>query len=212
VVNLADENLNSLPEIAEAAKVAARVLDDFRDHPDRYCRDLCGPQALDDYYCYYFFERQKEMSYQVSKAELGLDDTLLNLLSGNTKAVNDYGRKHGGVSPPLFYKQAFSTAADAFKAIDTPTEGIVVPFGTKGQELINQLCSAFEVEKQFELLKRAQQFTVNVFPQVMQALKTANAVHPVRDDVGILHLNSRYYSNEYGLVMEQLVEMELLDA
>jgi CRISPR-associated endonuclease/helicase Cas3 len=98
------------------------------------------------------------------------------------------------------------------KTIDAPTEGIVVPFGVGGRQVINDLCAAFEIEKQYELLRRAQQFTVNVFPQVLQTLKASHAVQPVQEDIGVQYLDERYYSDEYGLVTEQISGMELLDA
>jgi CRISPR-associated endonuclease/helicase Cas3 len=42
VVNIAEESLNSLREIKNAANIAERVLDDFRKYPERYQRDLCA--------------------------------------------------------------------------------------------------------------------------------------------------------------------------
>ena len=61
---------------------------------------------------------------------------------------------------------------------------------------------------EYELLKRAQQYTVNVFPHVLEKLEKAGAVHPIQDDVQILHLDPRYYSPEYGLVTEPAGMME----
>ncbi len=76
--------------------------------------------------------------------------------------------------------------------------------------MVADLCGAFEVEKQFDLLKRAQQYTVNVFPNVLSALIEANAVHSVQDGVDILYLDSRFYSPEFGLVTEPILPMEVL--
>jgi CRISPR-associated endonuclease/helicase Cas3 len=210
VVNITEEPLNSLPEIKAAAKIAERLLDDFPKYPDRYKGDPCSPQALEDYYHYYFFDRQADMSYMIPPAELGHEDTVLNLLAENKQAVDDYRRKYRK-GPPIHFRQAFSTAANAFKVIDAPTEGIIVPFSVEGRQLIVELCSAFEVEKQYELLRRAQQFTVNLFPQMLQALKAAHAAQPVQEDVGVQYLDGKYYSNEYGVVAEQISGMELLD-
>ena len=212
VVNLSEEKLNSLPEIQKAANIALRVLDDFREQPERYNQDLCGPKAMEEYYRYYFFERKDDMTYRVSREEIGHDDTLLNMLSLNTAAADEGRRISAGKAAPLSFYQAFSTAADAFKVIDAPTEGIVVPFGEEGKSIINDLCAAFDVEKQYRLLRLAQQFTVNVFPLMLQALKAAHAIRPVKEDVNVQYLDSRYYSDEYGLITEQITGMETLEA
>jgi CRISPR-associated endonuclease/helicase Cas3 len=50
-----------------------------------------------------------------------------------------------------------------------------------------------------KLLKRAQQFTVNVFPHVLNELQRTHAVHEVQEGTGILHLDERWYSNDFGL-------------
>jgi CRISPR-associated endonuclease/helicase Cas3 len=89
---------------------------------------------------------------------------------------------------------------------------VVVPFGSEGRQLINELCAAFDVGKQYELLRRAQQFTVNVFPYVLQVLSAAQAVRPVQEEAGVLYLDAQYYSDEFGIVTEKVSGMELLDA
>jgi len=101
-------------------------------------------------------------------------------------------------------------AAKAFKAIDSPTRGVIVPYGKAGRELVTDLCAAFEIDKQFDLLKRAQQYTVNIFPNMLAALQRAQAVYPVQEGIDILHLDPRYYSAEFGLVSEPLGPMETL--
>jgi CRISPR-associated endonuclease/helicase Cas3 len=210
VVNPADEKLNNLPDIEKARDVGMRVLDDFRDNRTLYADNLFGPEAITDYYRHYFFERQEDMSYPVSAHEIGTADTLLNLFSSNSHAVAEYRRKVGN-NPPLHFLQAFMTAANAFKTIDAPTRGVIVPFGNEGGCVISELCAAYEVEKQYELLKRAQQFTVNVFPHVLRKLSEAEAVHPIQKDVEILYLDERYYSDEYGLATEAVSTMGTLD-
>ena len=149
------------------------------------------------------------MSYPLPTRDIGRNDTLLNLLSGNTLATAEYRTRSSGNSVPHL-RQSFMTAAKAFKAIDAPTRGVIVPYGKAGRALVAELCAAFEVDKQFELLKRAQQYTVNVFPNMLDALLDARAVHPVQDGTDILHLDSRYYSPEFGLTNEPVGTMEVL--
>lgn len=209
VVKAKDEKLGRLTDIKVGQEKAERVLADYEDDPEKYDSNRIGPKLLAWYYENYFFARAAEMVYPLRPDEIGRDDTLLNLLSGNTLATADY-LAHSADKPPLHLRQSFMTAAKAFKAIDAPTRGVIVPYGKAGRELVADLCAAFEIEKQFELLKRAQQYTVNVFPNMLSALLEAQAVHPVQDGTDILHLDPRYYSPEFGLVAEPVQAMEAL--
>ena len=204
-----DEYLEKLPDIAEGVKVASRVLDDYRDNPDRYAKNLLGPQAMHDYFHYYFFQRKGEMAYKISAKDIGHADTLLSLLSGNQSAVSDCNRKFGAV-PQRMLNQSFMTAAKAFKAIDAPTQGVVVPFGKAGRDLIGRLHGAFDIELEFDLMREAQQYTVNVFPGVLKKLRDVQAVKEVKPETRILTLDSRYYSLLFGLSTEPISEMEML--
>ena len=213
IVNPQDENLSRLPDIKIGRDKAVRVMDDHVQNPARYEHGLVGPQALESYYSYYFFEREKDMSYSVSASEIGHDDNLLNLLSCNRHAVADHTAL-SGASPNFFFQQAFMTAANAFRAIDAPTQGVIVPHGDEGRKLIADLYAAYEIEKQFELLRAAQQFTVNVFPLVLKQLQAAEAVLPAKPDgeLRILCLDQRYYDPRFGLSTSPVALMENLNA
>lgn len=194
-----DENLDALPDIRIGRDTAARVLDDFAEAPERYGKNLLGPEAMDWYYKNYFFARASEMGYPLARGELGREDSLLNLLGHNTQAVGDYARVHRE-GPPIILRQSFMTAAKAFKAIDTPARGVIVPHGEAGKNLINDLCSEYMPEQVFELLRRAQQYSVNIMPNVLEKLLAARAVQEIQHGCGILFLaDARYYSDEFGL-------------
>jgi CRISPR-associated endonuclease/helicase Cas3 len=210
LINPAEESLSRLPDIDIGIRKAERVLDEYHSNPTEFGHNLIGPQAISRYYQYYFFDRRNDMSYPVSARTLGHDDSLLNLLSANPLAEGEYKRAKGqGV--PLHLRQSFMTAAGAFKAIEAPTQGVIVPFGTEGRELIADLCATFEVERQYELLRRAQQFTVSVFPHDLAKLQDARAVHAVQEGTRILHLDPRYYSAEFGLMTEPVNPLENLN-
>lgn len=198
IVNPMEENLDMLPSIKKGKEVTERLLTEFANSPERFDDgDLIGPTAMRWYFRYYFFERQNEMAYPVSS--IGWDDNLLGLLSTNEKLVSDYARANK-TKPAIYFRQSFMTAAKAFKAIDAPTRGIVVPYDVRGNEIINLLCSQYEADKQFGLLREAQQYTVNVFPHVLKALIDEKAVHHVQEGIDILYLmKPEYYSDDFGL-------------
>ena len=108
------------------------------------------------------------------------------------------------------FKQSFQTAAKAFQAIETFTRGVVVPHGVEGKQIINDLCSAFEIEKQWKLQKKAQRYSVNVFLGVFERLADQGAIHEAQEGSGIYYLDAQYYSNQYGLSEELVNRMEVL--
>lgn len=211
LVNPADERLNKLTDIRIGRDHALRVLDDFSKTPERYRDNLLGPEALNDYYRYYFFERQADMAYSVLAKDLGHDDTLLNLLSGNDIALTDCQRKAGCV-PDRLLNQSFMAAAKAFKAIDAPTQGVIVPYGKKGADLVGRLHAAYDLALEGDLLRAAQQYTVNVFPHILEKLKQVGAIKEIKEGIRVYSLDSRYYSDQFGLATEQVSRMELLNA
>lgn len=215
LVNPSDEHvtLEYFKDIAIGRDKVASVLDFFRETPDRYGHDLLGPQVLADYYTHYFFERQKDMVYPVSAKEakaIGRNDSLLSLLSENGLSLAEAGRKGGQLSSRLL-NQSFMSAADAFKAIDSPTQGVVVPWGKAGADLIGRLHGAYDISLDGELLREAQQFTVNVFPHVFDKLSKAGALHAIKEGVRIFSLDPRYYSKQFGLATEPVSLMETLN-
>ncbi|WP_223303823.1 CRISPR-associated helicase Cas3' [Dokdonella koreensis] len=195
IVNPRDENLGMLPDIEEGKKQARRVLADYLDDPARYDNDRLGPKALEDYYRYYFFQRRQEMSYPTS---VDVDTSLLDLLALNPTAVSAYLGDNGRY-PPYRFCQSFSTAARLFKAIDAPTEGIVVPYGEDGKALIAELCGASDRPFDKKLLKKAQQYTVNVLPKVLKHLSDIEAFQTVGSGLGIHCLLQEHYSEKFGL-------------
>ncbi|NOU00350.1 MAG: CRISPR-associated helicase Cas3' [Gallionella sp.] len=211
VVNPQDERIEMLQDICIGRDKAERVLDEYEDNPLQFGNDRIGLEAMKRYYTYYFFARQDEMDYPLSDKTIGHTDTLLNLLSGNSLAVRDYGKK-AGHEPNIYLRQSFMSAAKAFKAIDAPTQGVIVQYGKEGQAIVAELCAAYLPDKEFDMLRRAQQFTVNVFPNVLDRLTKAGAVREIQEGTGILYLDYRYYSDEFGLSETPVRNMEALNA
>jgi CRISPR-associated endonuclease/helicase Cas3 len=155
---------------------------------------------LEWYYQNYFYDRKDVMDYPVNANR---NDTLLNLLSSNSSAVTDFMRVNKTM-PAINLRQSFMTAAKLFKSIDAPTRSVIVRYGDEGRELVNQLCSAFEVEKQYALIKKAQQYSVNLFPYEFEKLAAQNALYRVQEETEIFYLDDRYYSEQFGISLEPI--------
>ncbi|MBI4001738.1 MAG: CRISPR-associated helicase Cas3' [Nitrospira defluvii] len=209
VVNAADETLDMLKDIRCGRDVTDRLLSEASTGEWEFDGNLLGPEAMKRYFDYYFFARRDEMTYPVSAKTVGREDTLLNLLSTNSIAEDEFNRCYNA-RPNIYLRQSFMSAAKAFKAIDAPTRGVIVPYGKEGKELISELCAAFDVDKQSAFLRRAQQYTVNVFSHELKRLQEQGAVHAIQDGIDILYLDTPYYSEEFGLGLTPDGPMEVL--
>ncbi|HSW38135.1 MAG TPA: CRISPR-associated helicase Cas3' [Acidobacteriota bacterium] len=204
VVNAAEENLEYLKDIAVGKEKSNRVLDDYKSDPYKYGSDVISPAMLKWYYENYFYDRKDIMDYPV---DAGCDDTLLNLLSRNSFSVEEFGRANK-TKPDIILRQSFLTAARLFKSIDAPTRGVIVPYGKEGMELISQLCAVFEVEKQYALIKKAQQYSVSLFPYEFKILDKQKALYPVQEGTEIFYLDNHYYSKITGISLEPVKREE----
>ena len=104
------------------------------------------------------------------------------------------------------------TAGEVFKAIDAPTQSVMVPYG-EGEELITDLCGLakdFEPKLYYECLKRVQKFSVNVFPNVWRKLQDQNAVFEIHPGEDVYYLDKTYYSTEFGLSLEPVSKAEAI--
>ena len=199
VVNPDEEKIDLLKDIKVGRDKAQRVMDEGFD-------SLLAPEAITQYFKYYFYDRAKEMSYSISPKEAGRDDFLLNLLSCNE--LNTGRNKN-----TLLLQQSFMTAGKIFKAIDSPTQAVIVPYGEEGRTLIGELgrvAVEFDVKAYRDLLKQAQKFSVNVFPNVWKKLQNEGAVHEIQPNEGIYYLDEKHYSDKFGLSVKPCNKMSFL--
>ena len=206
VVNPTEEKLDYLKDIEVGKEKTNRVLDDYKADPSKYDSDRIGPKMLKWYYQNFFYDRKDVMDYPV---HANRNDTLLNLLSTNHNVVDDF-RRANKTMPNINLRQSFMTAAKLFKSIDAPTRSVIVRYGNDGKDLANQLCSAFEVEKQYVLIKKAQQYSVNLFPYEFEKLAEQNALYRVQEETEIFYLDDKYYSKQFGISMEPINKEEFL--
>src|SRR5271157_2702637 len=115
-----DDQTDSLPDIHEGKHTGSRVLNEQKKN-QRPSAELLTPETMARHSKYYFYNRAEEMDYPVTAEEIGREDTLLCLLSDNSKAIE--GKSF--VTPLL---QSFMTAAKNFKVIDACTQGLIVPY------------------------------------------------------------------------------------
>ena len=201
VLNLQEQDFTRiLPDIQAGKTHAERVFRDFVG------QDILQPEAMKRYFEYYFYQRSDEMAYSVKNSATG---SLLDWLSDNT--LNPYGEKNNKRSKPLpLLMQSFKSAGRAFQAIDAPTHAVIVPYG-EGAELIAKLCGEWDPKEMYDAKKKAQRYSVNVFPNVWDKLQKENALYETIEGSGIYYLNERYYNDEFGLSLDETSEMTFYD-
>ena len=201
VLNLQEQDFTRiLPDIQAGKTHTERVFRDFVG------QDILQPVAMERYFEYYFYQRSDEMSYSVKNSATG---SLLDWLSDN--ALNPYGEKNNKRSKPLpLLMQSFKSAGRAFQAIDAPTRAVIVPYG-EGAKLIAKLCGEWDPKEMYDAKKKAQRYSVNVFPNVWDKLQKENALHETIEGSGIYYLNERYYNDEFGLSLDETSDMTFYD-
>lgn len=201
VLNLQEQDFTRiLPDIQAGKTHAKRVFRDFAG------QDILQPAAMERYFEYYFYQRSDEMAYSIKNSATG---SLLDWLSDN--ALNPYGEKNNKRSKPLpLLMQSFKSAGRAFQAIDAPTHAVIVPYG-EGAELIAKLCGEWDPKEMYDAKKKAQRYSVNVFPNVWDKLQKENALHETIEGSGIYYLDERYYNDEFGLSLDETSEMTFYD-
>ncbi|MFZ5808289.1 MAG: CRISPR-associated helicase Cas3' [Chloroflexota bacterium] len=210
VVNPQEENLDRLKDIQSGQENAQRIFDDFRDNSEAFGSDPIGLEAITCYYYQYYTEHERELDYPVKKdSSIGRDDKLFNLLSTNELSTKNYQAAHQGNPPDILLRQSFRSASGEFRVIDSPTRGVIVPYG-EGRNIITELCGAFGLEKQGKLLKHAQRYSVNLFDHQFKKLCQSGVIQEVQEDAGIYYLDERYYSKEFGWSEEPVSDMDVL--
>ena len=201
VLNLQEPSLAQvLPDIHQGQIHAERVLREFAG------RDILQPDAMQQYFQYYFYNRSGEMSYAIKDSTSG---SLLDWLSDNSSNV--YAEKNNQRSKPFpLLMQSFKSAGQAFQAIDAPTRAVIVPYG-EGRDLIASLCGEWNPKAMYRTLAKAQRYSVNVFPNVWQKLEREQAIYEVQAGSGIYYLKDGHYTDEYGLSVDETGAMTFYD-
>lgn len=207
IVNPAEENVQRLPDINNGKEVAHRILDEWDQK-----EDLMSPATIKKFFRYYFHERREEMDYPIQVG--GQTVKLLDLIAGNSQAKASYEREHQQ-SPPLLLLQSFSIAGNEFKVIDAPSRAVLVRYGKVGAQVVDALLEAlnqFVLPPDFRaLLRRSQQYSVNVFPWQFEKLQHCGAIYELREESDVYCLKELYYHNQFGLSLDEVQDMEFLN-
>ncbi|WP_144499631.1 CRISPR-associated helicase Cas3' [Bacillus sp. FDAARGOS_235] len=196
VIDYEEENLSQLKEIKIGKKNTKKILVDLKRNNKSHGGHILSREAMKRYFREYYTDFESDLNYLIPK----LDKNMTELLSA-PKIDNDYYKayfhKHAKKEIPLFIVNSYRTAAEHFNVIDNLTSSVIAPY-EEGKDIIAELNGSNSIEDLGRLLRKAQQYTVNLFNyEKEQLIKNNGLVYYL--DGKILALKESAYSEEYGL-------------
>ncbi|WP_342514136.1 CRISPR-associated helicase Cas3' [Sporosarcina sp. FSL K6-1522] len=189
IIRAKDEALSKLPEIALGQEVTE---EDVLSRSE-LATDLLSPAAIQTYFDFYLSKAGRRIKMTDSK----LNVELIELLNHSQKYIAAIPSNH----QPTLMTSMYKTLESHFEVIEAPTTAILVPYG-EGEELISNLNEDIhDYEKLNEYLKKAQQFSVNVYRHTLQNLAAEGLIVSLFND-SIYALKDGGYHEEYGLEAE----------
>ncbi|MCR6850389.1 MULTISPECIES: CRISPR-associated helicase Cas3' [Bacillus] len=196
VIDYEEENLNRLKEIKIGKKITKKILMDLKRNNKSHGGHILSREAMKRYFKEYYTEFESDLNYFIPK----LKKNMTELLSA-PRIENSYRRayihKHAKKDIPLFIINSYQTAAKHFNVIDDLTTSVIVPY-EEGKDIIAELNSNSSIEDLSRLLRKAQQYTVNLFNYEKEQLIINDGLVYYLDGK-ILALKEGAYNDEYGL-------------
>ncbi len=184
-----DENLSHLEDIAEGCRCSEVVL-------RHGIEDVLSPEAMNDYYQYYFYKRISDMAYKSSIPE----QSLFAMLSSNKVGEMTCKSRNRGEAAPIAMsklKQAFKDANTEFKVIDA-NDSVVVPYDDVARQAIAILCSDEYFDRHKEAMRTLQRYSVNTFD--LNGMMKKGMVKEIQFAGGSVHcLVEGYYDDDLGI-------------
>lgn len=203
IVNPNFEKLSYLPDIMLGAECTHQVLNEYVKMPEAFEFDLFSEKAIQRYFELYLYRQRGKMSYSLSGKYKG--KTLFELLEENRKYKISAKEELGNEFEEYILGQAFKIAGAEFEVIEQNGRSVLVPF-KEGKEIIAELESAQGVWKQNKLLRKAQQYAVNLTEHEIKQLAGAIRCNQM---LGVYILNDLYYDNQMGVTLEAATDSNL---
>lgn len=200
LVNLKNENLSMLKEIADAQNSTLHVLANWEQ-----CKTegLIGEWAAQTFYQNLFQGKSMRRQIRYPVEDQGTELFLSELLAN----INPYAKK----DTKFYFQQPFKTAAGIFRVFDEETFDVLAPYG-KGGMLIEKLRKLEKTEFSIPLLKEAarcaKRFTVSIYQWQKDKLLEEGLIEELFDG-RLLVLHEKAYHAQYGA--DDRIEMTVGD-
>ncbi len=193
LIKSADEVLTKLKEIKIGGEQTTRILEEFKVEPEFFGNNLLSPEAMSVYFQYYYSQISNKLNYSIAK----LDKTIFDLLNQNQDYYVAFNNKNK-TRFPLISRQSFATAEQHFQVIDNHTTSVLVPYNEEAKQMIADLNGNLDIRELGNLLKKAQQYVINVYdPELKKLDKEGNIDLLLHGNV--YALKEPAYTDEMGL-------------
>lgn len=185
--NIAEERLGRLPDIQKGKEISMSLLSGISD-----ADELGSPEMIKRY-----FQKEKEYTKDVERYPYkDWNSDLVTMLSTNGECRIAAENRCDNLSKRLC--QSFRTAGEAFQVIDQRTKSVLVPYD-EGKVLIEKLAGRHTFSEEIEDLKKAQQYSVNLFEQVFERLAREGALYSL-GETGVVVLKEEHYDAYAGVI------------
>ncbi len=196
VIDHEEENLIHLKEIRVGKQVSKQIFIDLKHNERNHGGDLLSRPALKRYFKEYYTQFKSDLNYFIPKLKKDMTELLAS--SRNESSYRQaYYHKNGKKDVELFIVNSYQTAAEHFRVIDDLSTSVIVPF-EDGKDIIAELNGNQSIQDLSHLLRKAQQYTVNLFNFEKEQLTKNDGLVSYLDGK-ILALKEGAYNDEYGL-------------
>lgn len=205
VIDHVEENLQRLEEIRVGKEAARKILIDLKRDQRAHGGQILSAQAMTRYFHEYYTELQSDLNYFIPTLKKEMIE-LLTSDRGSSSYFQAYISKHQS-APQLYLVNSYYTAAENFQVIANMTTSVLVPY-KEGKEIIAELNSNNSIDDLTKLLRKAQQFTVNVYKNELDVLANCGGLVSLFDGK-ILALKEGAYHEQFGVNSENDSAFEL---
>lgn len=199
VIDHVEEALEHLEEIKIGKKLSKKIFIDLKRDRNHYGGNILSAQAVDKYFKEFYMEISSRLNYFIRNLRKEMTELLISDRDNNS--YNQAYKQKNKESLPLFIVNSYRTAAENFHVIDDHTTSVIVPYGDEGKDIIARLNGNETIENLSRLLRKAQQYSINLFAWEQEQLAKNNGLVSLLDGK-VLALRESAYSKEYGLDLD----------
>ncbi|PZM67202.1 CRISPR-associated helicase Cas3' [Paenibacillus dendritiformis] len=202
IIDHAEENLKHLKEIQVGKELTRAMLVDMKRDAKAHGGQLLSQQAMEFYFQKFYMRLEADLNNFVPKLRKNMTDLLYAGRYETDSYFQAYHKKKEEEKAkdtwlPLVLANSYGTAAKYFHVIDDYTRAVIVPYGG-GTEVIADLNGSGTIDDLTRLLKRAQQFTVNLYEHDLRQLDRSGGLESCLDGK-VLVLKDGAYSEHFGV-------------
>ncbi|WP_427110714.1 CRISPR-associated helicase Cas3' [Lysinibacillus xylanilyticus] len=204
IFNHAEESLSKLPTIKSGGECSHYIMKDLQDNPALFGGYLLSTEAMEHYFNHFYKMFDLMLNYPLPKHKTSIYELLFRVDTDENKAyIKGPGRQY-----PLATLASYKTAFSHFEVIDTKTHGVLVPYG-EGENLISQLIGCEPIDDYQVFLKKAQQYSVNLFQHDFEALKKNNQLIVVQfGTFNIYVAKETAYDDQFGISVQGEAQLD----